>query len=48
MKKEVWKEINGYEGRYKVSNLGNIKSVPRPSVYRPGVMVGGRNMKPRR
>ena len=25
--KEVWKDINGYEGLYQVSNLGNIKSL---------------------
>jgi hypothetical protein len=27
--KEIWKYIPGYEGLYKVSNLGRIKSVPR-------------------
>lgn len=26
---EVWKEIKGYEGFYKVSNLGNIMSIDR-------------------
>src|SRR5699024_11991587 len=26
---EVWKDIQGYEGRYKVSNLGNVKSIKR-------------------
>ena len=26
---EKWKDINGYEGRYQVSNLGRIKSLPR-------------------
>ena len=25
--KEVWKEIQGYEGKYQVSNLGNMKSL---------------------
>ena len=24
---EVWKDIEGYEGRYKISNLGNVKSL---------------------
>lgn len=24
---EIWKDIDGYEGRYQVSNLGNIKSL---------------------
>ena len=27
--KEVWKDINGYEGYYQVSNLGRIKSLDR-------------------
>ena len=26
---EVWKDIEGYEGLYQVSNFGNIKSLPR-------------------
>ena len=25
--KEVWKDIQGYEGKYQVSNLGNVKSL---------------------
>lgn len=29
MKKEIWKDIPGYEGLYKVSNLGNVKSLKR-------------------
>ena len=24
---EIWKDINGYEGKYQVSNLGNVKSL---------------------
>ena len=24
---EVWRDVKGYEGRYKVSNLGNVKSL---------------------
>lgn len=24
---EIWKDIRGYEGRYQVSNLGNVKSL---------------------
>lgn len=27
MKNEVWKDIEGYEGLYQVSNLGNVKSL---------------------
>lgn len=27
--KEIWKDVNGYEGYYKVSNFGNVKSLER-------------------
>lgn len=27
--KEVWKDINEYEGIYQISNLGRVKSLPR-------------------
>lgn len=27
--KEIWKEISGYNGLYQVSNLGNVRSMPR-------------------
>ena len=27
--KEIWKSVIGYEGFYEVSNLGNVKSLPR-------------------
>jgi hypothetical protein len=26
---EIWKDIEGYEGRYQVSNLGRVKAPPR-------------------
>ena len=26
---EIWKDIEGYEGLYQVSNLGRVKSAPR-------------------
>lgn len=29
MNNEIWKDIKGYEGLYQVSNLGNVKSIPR-------------------
>lgn len=29
---EIWKDIAGYEGFYKISNLGKIKSLPRKGV----------------
>ena len=27
--KEIWKDVVGYEGLYKVSNFGRVKSLPR-------------------
>lgn len=32
---EVWKDIEGYEGAYQVSNLGNVRSTTREVIY-PG------------
>lgn len=29
MNKEIWRDIKGYEGYYKVSNLGNVMSIAR-------------------
>ena len=29
MMEEIWKDIEGYEGRYQVSNLGRVKALPR-------------------
>lgn len=26
---EIWKDIKGYEGLYKISNLGRVKSLPK-------------------
>ena len=26
---EIWKDIEGFEGRYQVSNLGNVRSLVR-------------------
>ncbi len=31
--KEKWTDIEGYEGLYMVSNLGNVKSLPKPHRY---------------
>ena len=41
--KEIWKDINGYEGYYKVSNKGNIFSVERKDTR--GQKRGGRMLK---
>lgn len=29
MKDEIWKDINGYEGKYQISNLGRVKALAR-------------------
>ena len=33
---EIWKDIEGYEGLYQVSNLGRVKSLDRVSIDRDG------------
>lgn len=33
MKKEIWKDIEGYEGYYQVSNLGRVRSLDRNQRY---------------
>ena len=45
---EVWKDIPNYEGVYQVSNLGNVRSLPRVVVRRNGSpnFIHGKNMSP--
>jgi hypothetical protein len=33
---EIWKDIVGFEGRYQVSNIGNIRGLSRPLIYKDG------------
>lgn len=35
--KEIWKDIQGYEGKYQISSLGRVKSCRRTSVVNGGV-----------
>lgn len=42
-KDEIWRDVKGFEGRYQVSNKGNIFSVDR--IVR-GKKWGGRTLKP--
>lgn len=35
---EVWKDVPGFEGRYQVSNLGQVRSVPRDVSNHTGVI----------
>lgn len=39
---EQWKHIVGYEGRYMVSNLGNVKSIQFKGVEREYILKKGR------
>lgn len=32
---EIWKPVLGFEGRYEVSNLGNVKSLTRNKLLKP-------------
>ena len=41
---EVWKDVVGYEGLYKVSNKGNVYSVGRLNLR--GRKIGGQILKP--
>lgn len=41
---EIWKDVVGFEGLYKVSNKGNIYSVERKDSR--GIKCGGRALKP--
>jgi hypothetical protein len=34
--KELWTDITGYAGLYKISNYGRVKSVRRSKILRPG------------
>lgn len=52
---EIWRDIPGYEGRYQVSNLGRVKSLPRVVERRnvlcnciSRVTVPGRILKPQK
>lgn len=51
MEKEIWKDVVGYEGFYKVSNFGNVYSVPRTytQITKGGKIIehkfGGRRLK---
>ena len=43
-KSEVWRDVVGYEGLYKVSNKGNVRSVARKDSI--GRKCGGRTLRP--
>ncbi len=38
MMEEIWKDVEGYEGLYQISNLGNVKSLERTIVKSYGTI----------
>lgn len=46
--KEIWEDIKGWEGKYQVSNLGRVKSLPRTTIRNGHIAnVYGRILKQR-
>ena len=39
--KEIWKDIEGYEGLYKISNMGRVYSLYRNKILSPGIDTSG-------
>ena len=37
---EIWKDVVGFEGSYKVSNLGNVKSLRNGKILIPSITRG--------
>ena len=37
--KEIWKDIEGYEGLYQVSNYGRVKSLPKKRITGTGFYI---------
>ena len=36
---EIWKDIEGYEGLYQVSNLGRVKSFPKKTYSKERILT---------
>ena len=46
---EIWKDIEGYEGRYQVSNMGRVRSLSRKVLFGNQTrMVSGKILKLKR
>lgn len=39
--KEIWKDIQGYEGKYQISNLGNVYSLITNKILKPRLTLDG-------
>lgn len=45
MNKEIWKDVKDFEGFYQVSNLGNIRSIPRNGTVKNYRILKPNNVK---
>ena len=45
MKKEIWKDVPGYEGLYQVSNLGNVRSLNYRGRGKTRILSPGKDKK---
>ena len=43
---EVWKDVQGFEGRYQVSNMGRVRSLDRWSLGEHPYLIKGMMLKP--
>lgn len=43
---EIWRDIDGYAGKYQVSNLGRVKSLPKRKGRGVGYAIGERILQP--
>lgn len=41
---EIWKDIDGYEGLYQVSNLGRVKSFPKKTYSKERILTNITNV----
>lgn len=39
MNEEIWKDIEGYEGKYQVSNFGNVRSLKHHGIERTKLLI---------
>ena len=38
---EIWKDIDGYEGKYQISNYGRLKSIKKDLIMKPMIATNG-------
>ena len=43
---EIWKDVQGFEGRYQVSNMGRVRSLDRWSLNERPRFIKGMMLKP--